>query len=1161
MTETIHPVNLGIFLIVFRQNYRIFMKNFIIVSFLFFIFHFSAIAQFGGGDGLTPQTAFEIYTKAHLEELSDTLYNAPLHNNNTPADYDASTNWTYGKYFKLMNDITDPVINTIGPYAGALRPFQGCFDGQDFVVELAINSFNNGALFGALHKGTIKNVRVTGYTRGSGIVQRIEGNSKIINCHNSAFIINGNAGIVSNVQDSGRVENCSNIGTIKYNLPNSSSQIIMGGIVAGSTFGNGNIINNFNSGYIQLTINSPSQPIDARIGGIIGSNFGDTLSNNINVGVVISGAGTGGGIIGNANSGATVTNCFYDNQMCVYDNGAGTGLLTTSMLGDALKPYLDTNIWQFNDGLYPVLKSIADHPIGKVGRSPVYLTETFPDDWDKHNKVRSNFTISTANAVNWSNTDDKVSISGSNATLVQCAGWDTLIAEINGHKREVPIQVLTYYNLALKASPTTVGTVIGAGKHLSCSAVEFETILLDTCYRFVNWTDSATNAVVSTKLKDKINLMTNRTLIANFERISYTVTTGINIAEAGTVSGSGDYDLCNDNPVIIEAIENDCYTFLHWTDIYGNIISTNLKDTIFMKRDSSSINSTDTIFIYSHSLFIAHFQQDSFDLVTLSAFNVPSTATGTGRYACRDRAIIEAKTLFSCYKFLHWIDTLTKQIFSTKQIDTILMTEDLVLRAVFYSDTTFTISLNVNPENAGFAFGGGVFGCRDEVRIRAYPEECYRFLNWTNNDGTVFSPLSSISILALQDLELTANFAKISSYEVRLSAIPEEGGTVSGGGEYSCGDTAKISATANEDYRFVYWRNLKNNSVFSTASAVEFLVFANFDLEAIFVDKDANICLVNLRAEPQTAGTVTGSGIYEPNTVATISATATNECYDFKHWLNSSGDVVSTENPYEITVISDTLLRAIFEIKRFELMLEASPTFGGTVFGAGTFDCNETVTITAVANTGFDFQHWRDLAGNIISEESDFELTVQSDTVLTAVFRQGSGFLVVITQNPSWMGTTTGVGTGLYPMDFAGTTTAIPSADIYKFVYWSNNNFEDTLSKNAEFNFVIISDTTFVAHFEFDNSISENIKTETVNIIPNPTKDNFEISFDVIKSGNIAISLLDLTGGKVFEIYNDFTVEGTFSKTVKTNNLARGVYYLKIEIDKNHFKIERIIFE
>jgi hypothetical protein len=105
----------------------------------------------------------------------------------------------------------------------------------------------------------------------------------------------------------------------------------------------------------------------------------------------------------------------------------------------------------------------------------------------------------------------------------------------------------------------------------------------------------------------------------------------------------------------------------------------------------------------------------------------------------------------------------------------------------------------------------------------------------------------------------------------------------------------------------------------------------------------------------------------------------------------------------------------------------------------------------------------------------------------------------------------------------------------------------------------VISDSSFIAHFGLV-SIEEIIKLETVSIIPNPTKDDFIISFDVIKPSNIEIKLLDLSGREVLEIYNDFVTEEKFVKTVSTSFLSSGVYFLHILINGNTH-VEKVVLE
>jgi hypothetical protein len=76
------------------------MKQFnkFFIAFAFFAFSVSGIpllAQLGEGDS-TVSNPYEIYTKAHFEELADSVNNG--------------INWSKNKYFIIMNNITDSII-------------------------------------------------------------------------------------------------------------------------------------------------------------------------------------------------------------------------------------------------------------------------------------------------------------------------------------------------------------------------------------------------------------------------------------------------------------------------------------------------------------------------------------------------------------------------------------------------------------------------------------------------------------------------------------------------------------------------------------------------------------------------------------------------------------------------------------------------------------------------------------------------------------------------------------------------------------------------------------------------------------------------------------------------------------------------------------------
>ena len=171
-------------------------------------------AQFGGGTG-SQSNPYQIHTKKHLEELSDSIIFA------------VTPQWTKMKYVKLMNNITDTLTTPIGSSGS---PFAGYFDGNNhfIIVNLDFPDSNFIGLFRFLHYGTISNLIVKGFVKGDsrvggitpytmGIIDNTFGHIK--NCINLATV-EGNSrvgGILGNGFFSFSVLNCTNLGSVKGN--------------------------------------------------------------------------------------------------------------------------------------------------------------------------------------------------------------------------------------------------------------------------------------------------------------------------------------------------------------------------------------------------------------------------------------------------------------------------------------------------------------------------------------------------------------------------------------------------------------------------------------------------------------------------------------------------------------------------------------------------------------------------------------------------------------------------------------------------------------------------------------------------------------------------------------------------------------------------------
>jgi len=304
------------------------MKSLFSILFIFILsgnFLFAQFGPFGGGDG-TESNPFQIYSKAHLEELQDSIIMSPV---NT-----GTTNFSNGKYFILMNDITDSMRTVIGTRhinSGQDNTFQGNFDGQGYKITLALNPTfganversggGYGGLFGAVSGNVeIKNLIVDGYIIGtvSGSVGGIvgvfmaqgtgfswmpdEGNLTIKNCINMANIsVRGHSqtygpyagGIIggTNYVNTIIIEDCINIGNIE-----TISQIIINGRSAGILAGgHKNILINrcINAGYIK---GNTAGGITVEYKNFMNNDF--NITNSINIGIVDGYQGRTGAIVG-----------------------------------------------------------------------------------------------------------------------------------------------------------------------------------------------------------------------------------------------------------------------------------------------------------------------------------------------------------------------------------------------------------------------------------------------------------------------------------------------------------------------------------------------------------------------------------------------------------------------------------------------------------------------------------------------------------------------------------------------------------------------------------------------------------------------------------------------------------------------------------------------
>ncbi len=295
-------------------------------------------------------------------------------------------------------------------------------------------------------------------------------------------------------------------------------------------------------------------------------------------------------------------------------------------------------------------------------------------------------------------------------------------------------------------------------------------------------------------------------------------------------------------------------------------------------------------------------------------------------------------------------------------------------------DQPFDISVTASPAQGGRVSGGGSCFAGDDITVSAYPEEGYRFVNWTQN-GSEVSRDAAYTFQAIGARDLTANFEPIPpSYDINVYADPAQGGSVNGGGMYVSGAYATVTAEAFTGYRFVGWT--EGGSVVSTQAAFTFEVTRARDLTAGF--EAVPTYAVSVSASPATGGAVTGGGVYSEGAEATVTAEAATG-YRFVSWTEG-GSVVSTQTSYTFTVAQARDLTANFaSVPQYAVSVSASPATGGAVTGGGMYFEGAAATVTAVPERGFLFVSWTE-GGNVVSTQAAFTFEVTRARDLTAVF-------------------------------------------------------------------------------------------------------------------------------------------------------------------------------
>ena len=527
------------------------------------------------------------------------------------------------------------------------------------------------------------------------------------------------------------------------------------------------------------------------------------------------------------------------------------------------------------------------------------------------------------------------------------------------------------YVISASANPTVGGSISGAGTYN-----HFETAILtataSTGYTFINWTENGT--VISTSPTISFMVQGPRTLVANFQLNSYQITAIANPTAGGTATGTGTYNHFESCTLV--ATPNEYYVFTNWTK-NGQVVSD---------------NATYTFTVEGGGTYVAHFTRVNHQITVLANPTEGGNVSGEGSYPHGSYCTLTA-TANTGYTFFNW--TKNGVVVSSNPSYSFPVTEDATYTANFNLNN-FLVTVAADPAAGGSVSGGGAYLFGSNCTVSAMANAGYTFTNWTVN-GTVVSTDANYTFPVNGNTDLIAHFS-LNHYNITVSVDPEVGGSATGGGSFTYGETCTLVATANTGYAFINWT--KNGTVVSSNASYSFSVNDGGDYVAHFAVARYTLTVL---AEPADGGRVYGGGTYDYGHAVVLRAIA-NEGYEFINWTKN-GDVVSSNANYSVVVREDAEYKAHFQIHTYEIKAHTEPFNTGLIEGAGFYNYGDICTLSVDPYDEYEFICWT-LDGQVVSEEASFSFVVTEGRDYVAHLQsdglvEQSGITVSLYPNPA----------------------------------------------------------------------------------------------------------------------------------------------------------------
>ena len=684
--------------------------------------------------------------------------------------------------------------------------------------------------------------------------------------------------------------------------------------------------------------------------------------------------------------------------------------------------------------------------------------------------------------------------------------------------------------------------------------------------------------------------------------VNHTITVSANPAEAGTVTGGGEYE--EGATATLTATANEGYEFVKWTE-----------NEVEVSTDAE----------YTFEVLADHALVANFELIPPTKFTVTATAEngtveGAGEYEEGTEVTLTA-TAAEGYEFVNW--TSGETVVSTENPYKFTVTADLALVANFKkaapaTETVYFINTKKWAAVKAHVWGGkaaesawpGKATVKETEKVAGY--DVYSFtanvgdyanIIFNNNNGGSQTP--DLVWTAGKYYVIDMGWLTKEEAETKLAApLPETWNIVGDAGLMGKGwdlNAAENAMTKQADGTYL----LEKKDITITAGTYEYKAAKDHGW-TVGVPQDGNQKLtisksgiyditfvLNVTAKTLKAtATLKKEAVVIPTVIiagdmngwdqnkdkftmsadsltATFKATLTAKSYGFKMivggaWHSDGKTITRAANSTKFTgansntnstlkadIAGDYIFTWEYATKTLTVTYPALPVKynvtvtaeNGTVTGAGTYEEGTEVSLTATPAAHYVFVNWTN-GEDVVSTENPYTFAVTADVTLVANFALDTHTVAVTAEN----GTVAGAGSFTHGTEVSLTATP---ADGYQFVNWTNG--EEEVSTDNPYTFVVAEDVAFVANFELIPVVEpekpEPTYTEN-NLNPyafglesklSADKETLTVTYRLNNSNATSVNVLVYNGEEVVATVAGTTTIGKNTVEVPTADLPGGV--------------------